>query len=413
MLIYLLNFILSLTSVHASYGGFLDIKQQYKYDSSVQSNGQQGRTKLYYENKLSDSSFIKLEGRTEFDSTTVNINRDVGSAERKDLFDLYLGETFFRYKTSNVILQIGYQELVWGESFGFNSADFITPKNLNFTFLNEAEDARRPVPLLHTKYIGENFAIQLLYGAKAEYSKNYPIDLFFRPLFLREKISLNKDKNEWFEKHEGGGRFSTTLSGFDLAIFGYTYLDRNPVYEIQSYTANTSVVIKELHHRMQSYGTSFSTTLGEFVLRGDYVRHNSKKINYVNGAGNLAIHESIEDMGSLGLDTPAYSGFSFFFISSYSKLLDPVKNGFRSSEQIILSLKVQKEFDSENKFEIVGFSELEQKSNGLQAAYIKALGENLELTFGAETYFGDKSGAASRLKKYNSVFVKLKNFFNF
>ncbi len=413
MLIFILCLVRLITIEASSFGGFLNFKQKYLYDSSISSNAQEGRLRLYYENKWNDNFMTKLEGRTEFTSTPLNLSSKVREKDKEQLFDLYPGESFFKIKFSNVIVQIGYQEIVWGESFGFNSADFITPKNQNFTFLSELEESRRPIPLIQTKYIVDNFSLQLIYGPKATFEKDYPVDLYFRPFFVNEEIQLDHENIAWFKKHEGGAKASLTLMGYDFSLFGYSYLDRKAVYEINNFSQNSYVNLIEKHYRTQSVGSSVSTTIGDLVLRGDYIRHNGKRINYINSQRLLSSIKVNENILSIGIDTPSYDGFSFFLLGSLSALDRDFANGFRNKKQNIFSLKVQKEFDSENKLEIVGFSELEDKSNGLQVSYSKVLTDQFELLLGAESYFGDNDGTSTRLKKYNSVFIKLKNYFNF
>lgn len=410
LLVYLLSI---LNNAEASNGGFLSFKQKYLYDSTVASNAEEGRVKLYSENKWTDSIATRFEVRSEFTSVPLNLSYDIKANERKDLFDLYPGENFIRLKSPGFIAQIGYQEVVWGESFGFNSADFITPKNLNFTFLSESEDSRRPIPVFQVKHLGDNYSLQLLYGAKAEFEKDYPIEIYFRPLFAKEDIQVARDKIDWFKKHEGGAKASVTAMGIDFSVFGYSYVDRKAVYEVQSYVPNSSLLLKENHFRVQSTGTSFSTTIGDFVFRGDFVLHNGKRYNYVNSTGALRHQRLDENIISLGFDTPSYDGYSFFVVASASKLSSELLNGFRKKNQNILSIKVQKEIDSENKIEVIGFSETEDKSHGLQASFTRALSDQIELMLGAESYFGDKEGTSSRLRKFNSGFIKLKSFFNF
>lgn len=412
-MLHFLICLLSTFNVEASSGGFLSFKQKYLYDSSVSSNAQEGRVKFYNENKWTDFIATKIEARSEFTSVPLSLSFEIKHKERTELFDLYPGESFVRIKLSSVVTQIGFQEVVWGESFGFNSADFITPKNVNFTFLGETEESRRPLPVVQMKHLGDNYSLQLLYGAKAEFEKDYPIDMYFRPNFSKEDIQVNRDKAEWFDKHEGGAKASATFMGIDWSLFGYTYLDRKAVYELQSYTPNSSLILNEKHYRTQSVGTSLSTTLGDFVLRGDYVRHNGKHYNFISATGLLQHQKLNENVISLGFDTPAYDGYSFFVIASISQLDKELQNGFRKKNQNIISLKIQKEIDAENKIEVIGFSELEEKSNGVQVSYSRAINDQLEMLVGTESYFGDKAGTSSRLKKYNSAFIKFKNFFNF
>lgn len=412
-MIYLLFFVLIVFNTEASSGGFLSFKQKYLYDSSVAANAQEGRVKFYSENKWSESIATRIEGRSEFTSTPLNLSHEIKRNDRSNLFDLYPGESFVRVKLASIVAQIGFQEIVWGESFGFNSADFITPKNLNFTFLDEANESRRPIPVVQIKHLGENYSLQLIYGAKPEFEKDYPLDLYFKPQFANEDIRINKTKVKWFDQNEGGAKGAFTFKGIDFAFFGYSYLDRRAVYEIQNYVPRDYLLVNEKHFRVQTIGSSFSTTLGDFVFRGDLIHHNGKFFNFINSSGLLRLRKLDEDIISLGFDTPSYDGYSMFFVASLSQLEEGLTNGFRNQNQNIVSLKIQKEMDTENKIEFMVFSELKDRNNGVQASYARAVNDQLEFMLGIESYFGDTSTSASRLKKYNSGFIKLKNHFSF
>ncbi len=396
----------------ASYGGFFTLKQQYLIDKDVEESATVGRFKFYEDTKFSNSFSTKLEGRVEFLTTPLIFQENEINLDREKTFDLYWGETYFRYKVSSVIFQLGFQEIVWGEAFGFNSADFINPKNFNYTLLTESDDARRPLPLAQVRFIGDSTTLQMIYGAKPSFHKTYPNGLIFKDIFTQNELKVKSDEIDWFDKHEGGGKVSSTISGVDLSVYGYSYLDRNPYYELIGFDSNY-LELAERHSRINSYGLSVSTTLKDFVVRGDYIQHYGKKINYFDSL-SLKEYSTAENAITLSFDTPTYSGFSFFVVWSLSQLGNEyLENSFRKKNQNVISLKTTKEFNSEAKLHITFFSELIEKSNGLQIEADASMNSQLDISLGTEIYFGDKNGAAARFKKFNNVFIKFKNFFNF
>lgn len=411
----IISFLLSIFFVNAeasSYGGFFTIKEKYLPENEHESMSTSGHFRFYENTDFKNGVVTKLELRSEFSSTALDYNENLSIRNKNQAFDLYFGETYLRYKTDKAVVQLGYQELVWGEAFGFNFADFITPKNLNATLLSESDETRRPLPLVQVKFFTDWLTTQLVYGPKAEFSKNYPLGLFFRPVFKDEILELEEEKSSWFNKHEGGARFSTTIKGMDLAIFGYSYLDRSPYYTIASYNPNTSVVFKENHSRVNSAGLSFSSTLGDYVVRADAVLHKNKHINFFTQTGidNQRVNSS--DL-VISMDTPSYDGYSFFAVLATSRLDQEVEGGFRKQNQNIVSLKVSKELTDLGKLEFVLFSELEEKSHGAQFESVWNINDKIDINFGTEFYFGDEAGSASRFKKYNNVFIKFKNYFGF
>lgn len=411
LLVFFLNILLNHTEA-SSYGGFFSIKEKYLPENANESMSTSGHFRLYENTDFQNGFATKLEARSEFSSLALDYNDQLALKNKNQSFDLYFGETYLRYKGEKTIFQMGYQELVWGEAFGFNFADFITPKNLNATLLSEVDESRRPIPLIQIKIFSEWLTTQLVYGPKAEYSKNYPLGLFFRSVFKNERLELVEDENSWFEKHEGGARLSTTLSGMDFSLFSYSYLDRTPYYTIAQYNANTLVTFKENHSRVNSTGFSFSTTLGDYVLRADLVAHKNKQINFFTqtGIGNQRVNSS--DL-VISLDTPSYDGYSFFGVLATSRLDHEVAGGFRKQNQNIVSLKMSKELTDLGKLEFVLFSELVEKSHGAQFESVWNINDKTDISIGTEFYFGDDAGSASRFKKYNNVFIKFKNYFSF
>lgn len=400
------------TTEASSYGGFFTIKEKYLTENTNESMSTSGHFRLYETTDFSNGIATKLEVRSEFSSTALDYNDNLSLRNKNQSFDLYFGETYFRYKSASSVFQIGYQELVWGEAFGFNFADIVTPKNLNTTLLSEVDESRRPLPLIQAKFFTNWLTTQLVYGPKAEFSKNYPLGLFFRPVFKTERLELEEDKSSWFKKHEGGVRFSTTLKGMDLSLFAYSYLDRSPYYTIVSYTPNSTVTFKENHSRVNTSGASFSSTLGDFVVRADLVMHKNKQLNFFtqSGIGNKRVNSNEL---VVSLDTPSYEGYSFFAVAATSRLDQEISGGFRKQNQNIVSLKMSKELTDLGKLEFVLFSELVEKSNGAQFESVWNINDKIDISLGTEFYFGDDSGSASRFKKFNNVFIKFKNYFSF
>ncbi len=394
---------------------------QYKLSGSVNT-----KVQGYTDNSNSDFGnyfHFNLEQKAKFSEELIGVNqlrsnaqsresdiRNKVKAQKKSDFETYLGENYIRYKNNWQISQVGFQEITWGEAFGQNYADIINPKDNRVTLYDDQNETKIPICLFNTKLFYTNGSVQLIYGAKPAFSKNLPVDLFLNSIPQGE-ISIQKESAPgFFNESEYGLKFSHTFSGLDLSFSYFDYLDRSPYYEISSATANT-LILTEKHTRINSKTFSLTKTFFDFVFRSDFILHESKKYNYLNGS-LLDNYLSNTFEYVIGIDSPTYNNNTFYFIVAGRKNDTIISSTLLPVEERYLIFKLSRQLGNEKTIDFSFTTETFTKGNGIQTQIFWPVSNTTELKFGGEFYFGDTASNMSKIKTINNIFFGLKNHFD-
>lgn len=346
-----------------------------------------------------------------------SLNADLSRANnlpKKESFEVYLGENFLKYKSSGWVAQVGYQEVVWGEAFGFNYADLISPKDQRETLYSDSGDARRPLLLANFKTLfsfGEmSGSVQLLYSPEPRFSKTLPIEIYAGPLVPNITFNVTKEKTPaLFKESEIGGKASLSYSGFDISVFGFSYLDRDPHYVLDTATL-TSISVHEEHNKVKSTGIALAKTLGDFVFRTDVVMTKDKMINYLDN--NLLKFYPTDFMNMVvSLDSPTYNDFTGVLIFASSTAKDILPNSFREKDERYVIGKLTKNLGSDKTFEISYTHELEHTGRSIQSFVNWPINSTTDLKLGGQFYSGDETSNLNKFKNISSIFFSLKNYF--
>ncbi len=330
--------------------------------------------------------------------------------KKNDSHDVILGENYLRFQNDAMIFQVGYQDVVWGESFGFNYADFINPKDNRITFYSSQEDVRIPLLLLNTKIFFTNGSLQLLYSPEPRFSKTLPVDLFIGDLLSQQNMIVNKEKTpKILDEHEYGFKFSYSLIGIDLSLFYYNYLDRNPYYEI-SKASLSSITLDEKHARVTSTGLSFAKTFADFVLRSDIVLGNKKRFNSLSGTSFSNYESNSRDI-LVSLDTPSFNKFTGMIIAANKTISQKVTVSFQNESETQVIGRITKSLENEASIDFSYTHDFKRNGKAIQSLINLPVNNNTILKIGAEMYIGDDQSSYGKVKKINNIFFSIKNFF--
>jgi hypothetical protein len=329
---------------------------------------------------------------------------------KKNSFDTYLGENYLRFQLPSIVTQVGFQEVVWGESFGFNYADIVNPKDNRLTHYADQSQSRIPLLMLNSKIFIASSSIQFLWSPRPTFSKSLPIDLFIGNLITQDKIFISKDPTpKIFKKNDFGMKFSTSFAGIDVSASYLNYLDRNAYYTISSGTIS-ELHLQENHSQINSYLLSGAKTLNDFVLRSDIVLTKNKTFNYFQNT-NLSNYKSDTREILLSIDTPTVDKMTGFFIYAKKQQSIIEANSFIPGSQDFIIVKINRNLENESTLELSYTYQLKEAGNGIQGLINWPVNNNTELKLGGEFYYGNENSNLSKLKKINSVFFGLKNYF--
>lgn len=337
------------------------------------------------------------------------------SAAKKDSYDTYLGENYLLYKSDSWVTQLGYQEVVWGEAFGFNYADIISPKDQRETLYTDAADARLPLLLFNGKTFfssGElSGSVQFLMSPEPRFSKTLPVEIYAGHLLPQASLNVIKEKTpDIFQTNELGGKISASYLGLDMALFTYNYLSRDPHYILES-ASLSSITIKEAHTKVHSSGVSLAKTIYDFVFRTDIVETRDKMVNFVTAAGFLDAFPTRTLNTLISLDTPTYDDYSGILIFARSTLSDTMPNSFRQKTEQYAIAKISKNLGSDKTFDFSYTHEFLHTGQSIQTLINWPVNNSTDLKVGGEFYFGGEESNLKKYKNVSSIFFSIKNYF--
>ncbi len=126
------------------------------------------------------SSVIGLRAEVESAYSAVPERYGTGDVAKKDSQSFFLRDNYLQYQNGIFRARAGYQQIVWGESFGYYYADIVNPKDYREAGLGDLSRNRLESPILNLQWIYSNSSVQLLYIPKASY----------RCCLVREVISI-------------------------------------------------------------------------------------------------------------------------------------------------------------------------------------------------------------------------------
>ncbi len=394
--------------------GFLASKVMKYTGDTLESSGQKHRAQFEHLAIYNEKVSLLNQARWNFSSTYTDLTSSP-TLQKEDTHDFYAGENYLKIQSSSWVLQAGYQEISWGEAFGFNYADFVNPKDQTETAYVDVSESKLPLLLLNTKYFFTYGSLQLLYSPEPSFSKTLPLSIFTDSLFPAIDFIVRKQsKPTLFKEHEYGGKLSLTAGGYDLSLSTYSSLDRNPFYALESATANT-ITVREIHPRIKSYAVSLAKTLFDnFVLRTDIVYHQDRVFNtLVASPFGLNLSDLTTDELNLliSIDTPTYEHISGALIFASSTLKNGDDELLREKNERFAIGKISYDLGAEKIIDLSYTHEFNVSGHAVQGQFSWPMNDHFDFRVGAEVYWGKTSGNFQRLKNISNVFFSIKNYF--
>ncbi len=417
MIKHLPLFILSLSlpvfswATEYSVRGYLSAKASRYTNSETNSHtGQNHRAQFEQESRVSTNLVFVNQIRWNYNSLYTDLSSEP-SVDPKDTHKVFAGDNYVKYKASSWVIQTGYQEVAWGEAFGFNYADIVNPKDLKETFYSDYSESRLPLFLVNFKYFFNDGSLQLIYSPEPKFSEPLPVNLFTRNVLQQTTVTTEKQNSpDFFDEHEYGGKISKSFWGIDASVFYYNYLDRDANYVLTS-ASFTSVNLAEAHDRINSTGLSLATSIMEnYVFRTDVVLTKNKRINSIDGFSLISTPVNVTNI-LVSLDTPTYNKFSGVFVFATSQLSEELTQAFREQKESYGIAKLSYDFGEEKVFDLSYTHEFTQSGHGVQSLLTWPVTNSLDLRLGAEVYWGDEKSQLYKIKNVSNVFFGIKNYF--
>lgn len=383
---------------------------RYTYGKQNEKTQQAHWAEIEQESQITPKLMVLNQLRWKYNSIYQDLTENQISDSRENR-RIFLGDNFIQFSASSWVIKTGYQEIAWGEAFGFNYADIVNPKDLKETFYSDYSKSRLPLFLVNFKYFFDEGSLQLIYSPEPRFSEALPVNLFTQETLPQTKIASSREKNlPFFDYNEWGGKISKSLFNFDTSFYYYNFLDRDPHYILQSASLNL-IALQEKHNRINTTGFSLAKTLWEdYVFRIDLVYTKNKIINNIN---NFTLSSTQTNNSNLlmSLDTPTFNKFSAVFIFAYSRLEKNISNSFRNQNQSYTIAKFFYDLGENKKIDLSYTHDFTNNGHALQNLLSWPVNNSLDLEIGSEIYWGEKGSELYKIRKLSKVFLGIKNYF--
>jgi hypothetical protein len=196
-----------------------------------------------------------------------------GTAFGGNEFEVKLNSLYLDRVSEIASITIGIQNIAWGETFGFQVADIVCPKD----FTDPINSKRLSIPAINYKLLFENLSIQAIYALPRKNKLPDENSPYFPPKPLGLTQFTYKDYESFSDKYylndaEWGGKINYLFNfGLDMNLLYYNHWNRNIIYKADF--SPSGLTISPVRKRVQTIGMGYTMAFQKIVLRGDGVVH--------------------------------------------------------------------------------------------------------------------------------------------
>jgi len=362
---------------------------------------------------------VNLELKKQNDKIGFYANPYVYHYPKGDI-DFGLREMYIDLFSEKFDLRIGKQQIIWGQADGVFITDIVSPKDLSEFLLRDFSEIRLGVTSAKLNYyFNDENSLQLVWIPSFQSTIFPETGSIWRPNMEFPFPVLTdlskKDVPFKLENSELFAKYSLNNASIDLSIMGgYTWDDDPSMHVTKVIDPATmkpkSLIIAPEHHRLSLVGGSFSTTIKDFVLRGEGAYYFGKNFNTEDPKIKDALVEKDYINYVVGLDKTIgdwrLSGqFIQQIITDYDEAIN--QDQYQNLATFLLSKTMFREHVSLEWFTYFGFNEQDALSS-LRVFYMPY--DALSFEFGTNIFIGDK-GMFGQYGDNDMVYTRIKYSF--
>lgn len=319
-----------------------------------------------------------------------------------DDVDIELRELYLDIDMDDAFLRLGKQQVVWGEADGLKVLDVINPQSFREFILPEFQDSRIPLWTVNTEIpVGDDSLLQLLWIPDQTYN-DIPDDdaafAFTSPrlvpalppgvTLLRQEVNR---PNSFVEDSDAGARLSTFYEGWELSLNYLFHYSDTPVTRRE--VTPGGVNVSQDYERTHLIGGTFNTAFDDWVVRGEVGYSTDRFFLTEDATDSDGVVESGEFSYVVGLD---YQGITDTFLSAqfFQTYLPDHESGVVQDElESSVTFLAERTFENETiKVSVLVIQSLNEGDGVVQAELDYQLYSNVNLTLGADFFYGDDDG---------------------
>lgn len=362
--------------------------------------------------ELSDSSLLtiipqlRLHPMDELDPAPPRQSTISGPSRRLligDAIDFEMRELYVQSYIRDSYLQIGKQQIVWGEADGLKVLDIVNPQRFREFILDDFEDSRIPLWSVKAEIPIQELTLQLVWipdltyhelpeeGSTYAFKSNIPQPPPIVPVIRKE---FDRPNNP-IQDSDIGARLSVFWKGWDLTFnYLYHYDDIPVLYRDISFRYLYPVVISRPgYERTHLVGGTFSNAFGNLTLRGEYGYSFHKYYPTESLTDSDGVHETDEFGYVIGLD---WYGISETLISVQlfqSYLMDDAEGLLRDQVETNVSLLFKRDFLNDSLvFTATWLHNLNDNDGFIRPKLAYQYTDTLKIWAGVDYFYGTQNG---------------------
>jgi hypothetical protein len=333
-----------------------------------------------------------------------------GPEHSTDDYDLELYEGYISHATPDWDLRLGRQIVRWGKTDQISPADNVNPQDLREFFIPELEERKIPnwmarIRLFPGDVTLEGIFVPFFEENEFDFSGTTWALLGNQPNTLRIKESK---PGKGLDNADLGLRTSTSLAGWDVAASYLYATEKSPRLRFEP--ANPAGPTLHADYRRQHiWAVEFETTANKFGFRGEGA-YFDKQTLHTESLDSVAkpVTHSVIGVDYVGeQDWYANVQLSHQHVFAYeSSIL------FLRRDNFYLNGEINREFWRGNtKLRLRYALDLNDGGSFLTPEAILSYYKNLELTLGANVFFGPTDSLFGRYRDNDQIFCEAKYYF--
>lgn len=375
------------------------------------------RLQFEYQQKLKISpawTFV-FGGRVRSESAYAMTPHSFGAAQaREESTEAVPRDFYTQFTARGFSLAVGYQQVVWGEAFGFFFSDIINAKDLReagFLGLFDLADFRDSAPIVNARLIRESWSLQavwLPWSAKdrlpAEDSPYNPLTAFRSktptPLAI-DRGDIKQDKHGDY-----GARLSIQLGDYDFSFYGFSYLDRTPYLIFQDTTTSPPTLhFAAGQKRIFTTGTTATVSAGDWLWRLEVLNTPNLVRNRLDQAGFITDEMAQRLVGVIGCDLPPLGPWAASLQYSKDVFYGSETMIGRRRDQQLAGVQFRHTSANGNEIEISHFQDLVSNSSFSRLRTMLVYSQGLEFLLGLESVQGPQASEFGWLAEMGRVMI--------
>ncbi len=330
--------------------------------------------------------------------------------------EIELRELYADMTIDDIFIRLGKQQIVWGQADGLKVLDVVNPQSFREFILDDFDSSRTPLWSMSAQVPFGDVIAEFVWIPDNSFDDIPAPDAYFgvrSPLLLLPPVP---GKNLVVEEAQRPGRFfadadygvalTALVGNWDLS-FNYLYQYNNLPQFLYAEDETTLTVSPE-YTRTHMIGGSFSTSLGDFIIRGELAWFTNRSFTVARTAEPTGSVLTGELSYVLGLD---YSGISDTFISVQlfqSFVQDHVPGMIRDATETNMTFYVRRTFNSDlSKIELRDVTNLGRGDGFVELSAEHELSDNITIGARVVVFYGDQFGLIGQYRSKDFFGINL------